>query len=153
MRTRRAPLVAAGGLAVLAAAATIGATSASADPVRTVTFVNHLDSLTPVDVAPAGPSAGDQFYIDSHVVSGDVTGRTSAACVVVKVASGGLRQCEVDFLTPAGIITTRGIQPALAPTTPVRLVVTGGRGQFAGASGGGTLTPTPDGSVVRLRLR
>jgi hypothetical protein len=152
MRTRNTALLAAGALAVAAFAAA-GAATASAEPARTVTFVNHLDSLMPVDVAPGGPSVADQFYIDSHVVSGDITGRTTAACVVVKATAGGIRQCEVDFVTAHGIITTRGLQPGLAPTTPVQLVVTGGRGEFYGATGSGTLTPTPDGSVVRLRLR
>ena len=52
-----------------------------------------------MDVAPAGPSVADQFYIDSHVVSGDITGRTTAACVVVKATVGGIRQCEIDFVT------------------------------------------------------
>jgi hypothetical protein len=152
MRTRNIARVAASAV-VVSAFAVIAATTASAEPARTLQFVNHLNSLTPVDAAPPGPSVGDQFFIDSEVVSGDIAGRTSAACVVVKATAGGIRQCEVDFVTAHGIITTRGIQPGLAPTTPVQLVVTGGRGEFFGATGSGMLTPTPDGSVVRLRLR
>jgi hypothetical protein len=151
MRTTRIALLAAA--AVAAAAATAGTGTAAADPARTVTFTNQLDVMTPVDVAPTGPSAGDQFYIDSHIVSGDGTGRTAAACVLAKPHGGGLRLCEIDIMLSNGTITMRGIVPGLAPTTPVRLVVTGGSGAFFGVSGAGTLTPTPDGSAVRLRLR
>jgi hypothetical protein len=150
MRTRNAALLVASAIALVAAA---GTGAASADPARTLEFTNHLDVLTPVDVAPAGPSVGDQFYVDSHAVSGEITGRTSAACVLVKMHGGGLRQCEVDFLLADGTITTRGMSTGLAPTTPVRLVVTGGTGEYFGVTGAGTLAPTPDGSVVRVRLR
>jgi len=116
----------------------------------TLRFTNHLDTQQPVDVAPTGPSAGDSFYVSSHLVSGG-TGRTAASCTVVTTADGGLKQCEVDFILNRGTITTRALTDNA--NTRVRLVVTGGTGNYAGRSGSGILTPTPTGSTVVLHLR
>ncbi|MGI8721550.1 MAG: hypothetical protein ACR2JG_04925 [Geodermatophilaceae bacterium] len=128
-----------------------GSQVASANSVRTLNFTNVLDTLTPVDVAPAGPSAGDAFYVYSHVASGDVSGHTAASCVTVSVLDPGIKQCEVDFLTTRGTITTRGITNSVGAV--VALVITGGTGSYAGTFGEGTLTPTPTGSTVTLRVR
>ncbi len=136
------------GMAALLAAA--GTQGAQATVAKTLNFTNALDTLAPIDVAPAGPSAGDSFYVYSHVVSGDVSGNTAASCTVVSTLDPGVKQCEVDFLTTRGTITTRGLTDNAG--TLVQLVITGGTGAFAGAFGDGTLTPTPTGSTVTLRV-
>lgn len=123
---------------------------ASAHVTRTLNFTNALDTLSPIDVAPAGPSAGDAFYVFSHTVSGDVSGRTAAGCVVASVLAPGVKQCEVDFILTQGTITTRGLTNSAGAV--VQLIVTGGTGSYAGVSGDGTLTPTPTGSTVTLRV-
>ena len=78
------------------------------------------------------------------------SGKVATSCVLVTLANGGVRQCEVDFSTSNGDITTRGITDA--SNSLVRLSVTGGSGKFAGVTGDGTLTPTATGSVVELHL-
>jgi len=149
MTTKRAAtaLSVLGMAALLTAAGTQGAQATVA---KTLTFTNALDTLAPVDVEPPGPSAGDSFYVYSHVVSGDVSGHTAASCTVASTLDPGVKQCEVDFLTTHGTITTRGLTDNAG--TLVQLVVTGGTGAFAGAFGDGTLTPTPTGSTVTLRI-
>ena len=116
----------------------------------TLRFTNQLDTQQMVDAAPAGPSAGDSFYVSSHLVSGG-TGRTAASCTVVTTADGGIKQCEVDFILKQGTITTRALTDNA--NIRVRLVVTGGTGNYAGRSGSGMLTPTATGSTVVLHLR
>lgn len=143
-------------LAILASAAAVGATGAQAasatTSAKTIHFTNKLDTFAPVDAAPPGLSAGDSYYIRSHMVGGDVSGRTAASCVLTTLQGPGIRQCELDFLTTKGIITTRGLTSVTAGAE-VRLVVTGGTGSFDGASGAGYLTPTQTGSTVVLHLR
>lgn len=134
--------------ALLVASAGIGA---SANVGTTLTFTNQLDTFSPIDITPTGPSAGDAFYVYSHTVSGDVSGRTAASCVVVSLLDPGIKQCEVDFLTTHGTITTRGTTDSVGAV--VQLVITGGTGLYVGAFGGGTLTPTPTGSTVALSVR
>ncbi len=127
--------------------------SASASPGndrRTLSFTNAIDSLAPLDLGPAGPSAGDQFFVASHVVSGNVGGTTAASCQVVTTAGSGVRLCEVDFHLTDGIITTRGLTNTAQQS--VTLVITGGTGRYTDAQGSGTLVPTATGSDVRLRL-
>ncbi len=138
-------------MAATAAATTLyAAQSAHAQGRTTLSFTNKLDTQQPVDAAPAGPSAGDSFYVSSHVVSG-AHGRTAASCTVVTTAAPGLKQCEVDFILARGTITTRALTDNA--NLKVRLVVTGGTGAYAGRSGSGTLTPTAMGSDVVLHLR
>lgn len=115
----------------------------------TLTFSNQLDTQVPVDVAPTGPSTGDSFYVSSHIVSG-ATGRVAAACTVVTLANGGIKQCEVDFIFADGTITTRALTDNA--NTAVHLVVTGGTRKYVDLNGRGTLTPTPTGSDVVLHL-
>ena len=49
-----------------------------------------------------------------------------------------------------GTITTRGLTNNAGALG--QLVITGGTGAFTGAFGDGTLTPTPTGSTVTLRI-
>jgi len=136
--------------AAVAATALSTAQSAHAQGGTTLTFSNQADSQQPVDVLPAGPSIGDSFYVKSHVVSG-TKGRTAASCVVITTAGKGIKQCEVDFVLAKGTITTRGLTDNA--NTLVKLVVTGGTGDYAGMTGRGTLTPFVGGSDVVLHLR
>lgn len=140
------------GISALLLGTAVTAASASGDDRRTLSFTNAFDSPPArFDLPPAGPSAGDEFVVASHVVSGDVTGTTAATCQVVTLAGAGVRLCEVDFTLADGTITTRGLTDTALSS--VRLVVTGGTGRYAGAQGSGTLSPTATGSDVTLRLR
>ncbi len=137
-------------VAAAAAATALYATqSANAQGGTTLSFTNKLDTQQPVDAAPPGPSAGDSFYVGSHVVSG-ARGRTAASCTVVSTAGAGIKQCEVDFILAKGTLTTRALTDNA--NTRVRLIVTGGTGIYAGRFGRGTLTPTATGSEVVLHL-
>jgi hypothetical protein len=122
-----------------------------ARPAKVLSFTNTMDTFHMLDVAPAGLSAGDTYQVGSHVSSGNVRGHTAASCVITTAASGGVRQCEIDFVLRGGIITTRGITDMAS--VRVTLVVTGGTGAYWNAGGTGSLTPTKTGSRVVLRLR
>lgn len=153
MQRNRAAAVGIGAVAAAAAAA-VAATlylvpSASAANATTLRLTSHLDTIQPVDAAPAGPSAGDSFYVGSHIVSG-AQGRIGAACTVVTASQGGIKQCEVDFLLARGTLTTRGLTDNAG--TLVHLIVTGGTGRYAHTRGSGTLVPTPTGSEVVLHV-
>lgn len=151
MKTSAKVALTLGSSALIAAAVLQGATAATASPAHThtFTFTNQLDSRQVVQVNPGTPTVGDASYIASHVVKG-AAGRTAATCTLVSLTGGGVRLCEVDFLLSHGTITTRGITNLASQD--VTLVVTGGTGHYFGARGAGTLTSTPTGSVVQLRL-
>lgn len=112
-------------------------------------FANKQDSFEYIDNPPKGPSAGDQYFITSHVVHG-ASGHTSANCSIDRANKGGVRQCAIDFALKRGAITTRGITDLAG--TKVNLVITGGTGRFLGAGGYGKLTPTATGSTVTLTV-
>lgn len=138
------------GLATAAATALYIVPNANASGGKTLRFTNQLDTRQAVDAAPSGPSAGDSFYVSSHVVSG-ATGHTAASCTIVTTQNGGITQCEVDFILADGTITSRGLTNNANKL--VNLVVTGGTGAYASHRASGTLTPTPTGSEVVLQLR
>lgn len=140
-----------GAITAIAVTAAVGlGPAAFASHGRGLHLTNHLDTFTPVDMAPTGPSAGDAFYLGSHVVDG-AQGRIGASCVLVTTSAAGIRSCEVDFVLRQGTITTRGVTDSA--TQSVTLVVTGGTGRFVNAHGSGTLTPTRAGSTVDLNVR
>lgn len=149
MKTQAKAVLAIGTSALIVVAMLQAGVAASASPDRTLRFTNQLDSRQIVQAHPGVPSAGDASYIASHVVAG-ARGRTVASCVLVTPAAGGVRQCEVDFVLAHGTVTTRGFTDLAS--TRVALVITGGTGRYEGAEGAGTLTGTPTGSVVLLRL-
>ena len=153
MITRRvaASIAIIGATTLLVGSAVSSATASPGKDRRALTFTNALDSIAPLDLGQPGPSAGDQFLVASHSVSGDVTGTTAASCQVVTTAATGVRLCEVDFRLSDGIITTRGITDTAQKL--VQLSITGGTGRYAEAQGSGTLIPTATGSNVTLNLR
>ena len=136
------------GASVLLIGPAVGSASASDGSVLQMT--NAIDTFAPLDTGAAGPSAGDQFFVTSHIVAGNVTGTTSASCQILTTAGAGVKQCEVDFRLAKGTITTRGLTDNAQKL--VALVVTGGTGRYAEAEGSGTLTPTATGSIVTLNL-
>jgi hypothetical protein len=118
---------------------------------HTIAFTAKRETVHQVDVAPAGPSIGDETYIGGRILSGNVRGYTTAQCTTVTTEDHNLAQCEVDLVLHHGTVTTVGTSNDTSPV--VHLAVVGGTGRFAGASGSGTLSPTSAGSVVALRLR
>jgi hypothetical protein len=146
-----ASIVVIGATGLFIGSAVSNASASSGPDRRSLSFTNAIDSFTPLDLGQVGPSAGDQFLVASHIVSGNVAGTTAASCQVVTTAGAGVKLCEVDFRLAHGTITARGLTNTAQLS--VTLVVTGGTGRYAEARGSGTLTPTATGSVVALRLQ
>jgi hypothetical protein len=138
--------------AVVAAAAVQTSANASDGRTRHLHFTNTIAGPpTPLDLGPAGPSLGDGYFIRSSITAGDITGRTSASCVIASLDGPGVHQCSIDFLTPQGILSTHALTDNARKL--VTLVVVGGTGTYTGSRGAGTLTPTPTGSEVSIALR
>jgi hypothetical protein len=155
MKTRRAALMltvsAAVAIGVGAGHAVASATSTdAAHHATSISFTATRETMHQVDVAPTGPSIGDETYIGGKIVSGNVHGYTTAQCATVTTEDRNLSQCEVDLVLDNGTLITVGTSNDTSPG--VQLAVVGGTGRFAGASGSGTLRPTSAGSVVALRL-
>lgn len=150
--------------AVAGAAFLAVAAPALAKPGPTLRLTLDPNRSTPVDLAPAGPSAGDRWAIDSRVLdaSGAVVGtfRADQTAIAVGPDSQTVQTQGVLELTD-GSITLAGV--ARAPLTRTGLTVgdsyvravTGGTGRYAGASGTFVTRGRPDGvyeQTVRLVL-
>jgi hypothetical protein len=143
-------------LVVATGALALAAVQPSADAadrgVRHLHFTNTIAGPpTQLDLGPAGPSLGDAYYIRSTISAGDLSGRTSASCVITSLDGPGVHQCSIDFLTPRGVLSTHALTDSARKL--VTLVVVGGTGRYVASKGSGTLTPTPTGSEVSLDLR
>ena len=99
-----------------------GTQGASARIVKTIEFTTALDTLTPIDVAPVGPSADDSFYVYSHAVSGDVSGHTAAPVSWRASCNRASSSARSTSSPPGGTITTRGTTDSAG--TVVQLVIT-----------------------------
>src|SRR5215469_4722172 len=150
MRTLIAGLSAAA--AVAAAAAVIGPVSAmaesSASPTKSTTHVLNLTTkmvaFAPIDVPPAGPSAGDGMAIVGHVFAGSKRdGLATAHCMATHVKNPALMICTIDYALRRGLIATTAYSSNGGATQT--LVIVGGTGAYAGVRGYGTLKPTSAG--------
>jgi hypothetical protein len=91
------------------------------------------------------PDPGDVFRFAnllrhpdrSDAVTRQVLGRFSSSCTIIE---GTRADCEGTLQLRDGTIEVTGT-PDLA-STPIDMVVTGGTGRYAGATGTGQLTPT-----------
>ena len=119
--------------------------------VKVISFTAQRETVHQVDVAPTGPSIGDETFIGGKIIKGNARGYTSAQCITVTTEDHNIAQCEVDFLLQDGTILTLGTSTDTSPA--VSLAIVGGTGSYAGAAGSGTLRPTSRGSQVALHLR
>ena len=126
------------------------AVAAEHNKAAVISFTAKRETVHQIDVAPAGPSIGDETLIGGKIVNGNARGYTSAQCVTVTTEDHNIAQCEVDFLFQHGTILTLGTSTDTSPA--VSLVIVGGTGSYAGAAGSGSLRPTSSGSQVALRL-
>jgi hypothetical protein len=152
-----AAMIAATGVAALQAGASAAAYSHSApganaaDPV--LSFTTTMLSYTPVGYTSGAPKAGDGYVIAGKVIRyGVPDGLSTAQCTFTDTAGPVLRLCTVDYALNNGLIVTDGYINGPGQSAPVTLVVVGGTGAYAGASGYGRLQPTATGSNVTLHL-
>jgi hypothetical protein len=106
---------------------------------------------------PTVPPAADIPPESSSVAWSSTCGNRSAAELRASgetMASGGdgAEQLTVDYALNNGLIVTDGYINGPGQGAPVTLVVVGGTGAYAGASGYGRLQPTATGSNVTLHL-
>jgi allene oxide cyclase-like protein len=158
-----AALVAAGTVAALQTGASasvphygLGASSVApaargADPV--LSFTTKMLSFAPIGYTSGPPAAGDGYVIASKITAnGAPDGFATASCTFTDTKGPMLRVCTVDYALNSGLIVTDGFINGPGADHPVTLVVVGGTGAYAGATGYGTLTPTTPGSDVTLHL-
>jgi hypothetical protein len=118
-----------------------------------ISFSTTMISYTAIDVAPAGPSPGDEYVLAGRVTRhGTADGLSTAQCTYTITKGPVLRICTVDYALANGLIVTSGYIRGPGKGAPVTLVVDGGTGAFANARGYGHLQPTSTGSNVTLYL-
>ncbi|WP_375492500.1 hypothetical protein [uncultured Jatrophihabitans sp.] len=117
---------------------------------KTISFTAVRKTMSHVDAAPSGPSAGDSTYIGGHIAKGNASGYTTAQCVAVTSEDGGIAQCQVDLVLRHGTLVTLGTSVGDEPR--IKLAVVGGTGRYARATGSGSLLPTKSGSNVVLHV-
>ncbi|MCX6420947.1 MAG: hypothetical protein NT180_01070 [Actinobacteria bacterium] len=129
------------------------ATSAQAAPRADRVFM-HIDTRTVIDVGATGSSVGDLTVTHGTLadsLEGEKIGSwTARVVVVVPGATKERRDTLVHFILPGGVLMTRGIYSsptAKPPTSPVRMAIIGGTGDYFGARGQVVLTPLGDGNL------
>jgi hypothetical protein len=149
--------------AVAAAAFLTTAAPAIAKPGPTLRFTLDPNVSTPVDLAPAGPSVGDRWAIDSRVIDASgvagtfradqtaiAVGRTSQT-----VQTQGVWELRDGSITFAGVARAPLVRTGLTVGDSYERAVTGGTGRYAGASGTVVTRGRPDGvyeQILRLVL-
>ena len=129
------------------------ATSAQAAP-RADRIFMHIDTRTVIDVGATGSSVGDLTVTHgtlADTLEGDKVGSwTARVVVVVPGETKERRDTLVHFILPGGVLMTRGIYlspTSKPPTTPVRMAIIGGTGDYFGSRGQVVLTPLGEGNL------
>ena len=134
MRTKLAAIGATLLLGAMVAGTTLTVASAGGNEVE-LRFRAKTTEQTFIDAGEKGDSLGDQFiFHDVLRQGGERVGHDGGVCTVTSVE--GHAQCLVTAWLPAGQITVQGLIVETGQT-PERFVlaVTGGTGQYEGASG------------------
>lgn len=136
---RRVPVVVAAvsalsvGVGIAAGAVAMQATPVGAGMTPTVVVIEHADTDTVVDLGPEGDSLGDtlafgnQLYDESD---SEVVGRSQGSCVRVEV--GAAWECTWTNVLPDGNLVVQG---PFYDAADSMLAITGGTGEYAGATG------------------
>jgi hypothetical protein len=141
--TARQRVIAAGGTAAGLAALVLvlqpfqatGQTAAA----ETLTFKAKDGTFRLIDMAPKGehPSAGDYFAITSRLFKGgERIGTLHATCLVTRRTANPANTpllCQGVYRLPGGKLAGTALLVGENPVT--RIAITGGTGQYAGASG------------------
>lgn len=132
--------------AVLAAGLVSAAAAGDADPRRRLTFFVHPTELTPIDLAPAGPSTGDLLVEHGTVFDregGKRIGRFTATCTTLTASAGvpADTACTLDALLPDGQLYVRGLSTTerLFSGKATSFGVVGGTDRYREARGDGTI--------------
>jgi hypothetical protein len=148
--------LAAGGVTSLGHAGTAVASNADRAAGH-LEFYGHAVTQTPIDVAPAGESQGDQLIEHGLLYDhkgGRGIGRFTATCTTLTKAAGlpADWDCSLDAVLPGGQLYTRGygLTAALFSGKKFAFGVVGGTGRYRGARGDGTIAVPneTDGSYV-----
>jgi hypothetical protein len=121
-------------LALLVSGLTL--TSAEATSSETLRFVAKSDQLAEIDLGKKGPSLGDKFVFSDNLSSrhdrdaGELNGECTATHLKGKAAT---MQCLVTASLDDGDVTTQGV--VQSNRRRATLAVTGGTGDYTGASG------------------
>jgi hypothetical protein len=106
-------------------------------------FTEHDTKFHVNDIAPPGPSTGDQYVVRGQLLSdGEQIGAIKVVCTLTGFSGRAL--CDVAFrFGPSGPDATRMyLQGLYNPEQPVStFAVVGGTNQYQGASGTGFRTP------------
>ena len=126
----------------------------------TLTFHFRSETFRPVDVPPRGgdeapPSPGDYIVVTNGLYqSGDRVGALHATCVVTRRVANPDKTplfCSGAYKVPGGTIVGSALLRISGSTS--HIAVTGGTGQYAGASGTSTEVSKPNGSgTVTIEL-
>jgi hypothetical protein len=124
-------------LAVLAAAAP----AAGGGKGKTLRLVAIQKQQQFIDLAPTGPSLGDQLvFSDSVYRDRREVGTDGVVCSITQVVppyTVATYQCVATIRLRTGMITVQGLNEFQGPGDPgpFRLAITGGTGAYSGASG------------------
>lgn len=140
---------------VLVAAGQTGSASA-APPKFKFTVVSHdaQGTVTPGDFFATPPVQNAQASVDAPVSRNGATVGLAETIITITRVSGddvaAMIECSVEL--PGGIVFFNGSAHFADLGTGATLPVTGGTGQYAGASGVVTLVAAADGSTTDLRF-
>jgi hypothetical protein len=110
-------------------------------------------SVTPGDFFASPPVQNAQASIDAPVTRGGDTVRIAETVVTITRAGDdptAMIECSVEL--PAGIVFFNGAAHLADVGTGAVVPVTGGTGQYAGASGTVTMIGAADGSSTTLKF-
>ena len=125
--------LAAGGLALVASAATAPAVSPGPKKVS-IALRAKLANAHVVDAAPTGASPGDRYLFTEKLT--DAKGRKAGSDFAECVQLFDKRShCTGEYVLKRGQVMVQLVQPALTGNLDYRQAVTGGTGKYAGAGG------------------
>jgi hypothetical protein len=126
-----------------------------------MSFTTETSQFAAIDIGAPGPALGQGDQIvsaDTVLEQGTVVGTDEVVCTVVKATPESLTcQWVMTLDLPDGQLTLQGMAdgPTGQPTEPLAfsLAVTGGTGEFRGASGYADIVDNPGGTEqITVRL-
>ncbi len=124
-----------------------------------IVVIEHASSDTVVDNGDEGDSVGDSLVFANDIYDSEdanLIGSDQGSCTRVKAASkkdavDGLWECSWTVSLADGNISVQG--KSVDDGTATTLTVTGGTGEYSGASGEMVLEPINDGADYKFTFR